>query len=121
MCLTCANEKHIIRVVQSLYSVHGELRVAHVSFKQQWLAANHAIHEEMILHEVQHLIWHVQGGGDGLGPSSVGDALQEQRWKNTDTLKHTAEHLFPSVSLSDHQMTIRPCNVKAENESSGEM
>lgn len=57
--------------------MHSELRVAHVSFEEQRLAANHAVHEEVVLHKVQHFIRHVQRGGDPLGTGRVGDALQE--------------------------------------------
>lgn len=84
--LTCANEEHVVGLVKSLHSVHGELRVAHISFEEQGLTANHAIHEEVVLHEVQHFIRHVQRGGDPLGTGCVGDALQEDGINASDTL-----------------------------------
>lgn len=88
--LTRADEEHIVGLVKSLYSVHSELCVAHVSFEEQRLAANHAIHEEVILHEVQHFIRHVQRGGDPLGTGRVGDALQENGKR---CFRNTAQYL----------------------------
>jgi len=55
--------------------VHGDLRVAHAALQQQRLAADHAVHQEVVLDEVEHLVGHVQRGGDALLPRTVGDAL----------------------------------------------
>lgn len=73
--------------------MHSELRVAHVSFEQQRLAADHAIHEEVVFHKVQRFIRHVQGGGDPLGTGRVGDALQEDGKRR---LRNTAQYLYRS-------------------------
>lgn len=75
--------------------MHSELRVAHVSFEQQRLAADHAIHEEVVLHKVQHFIRHVQGGGDPLGTGRVSDALQEDGKRH---IRNTLQCLFCSFS-----------------------
>lgn len=91
--LTCADEEHVVCLVESLYSVHSELRVAHVLFEQQRLAADHAIHEKVVFHKVQHFIRHVQGGGDPLGAGRVGDALQEDGKR---CLRNTAQYLYRS-------------------------
>lgn len=53
----------------------GDLRVAHVSFQKERLAANHAVHQEVIFDEIQDLVWHVQRGGHALLSGSVCDTL----------------------------------------------
>ena len=80
--ITCADEQHIVGLRNGLELVHGDLRVAHVALEQEGLAADHAVHQEVVLHEVQHLVRHVQRGRDVLLPGSVGDALQKQTHGN---------------------------------------
>ena len=76
-CLTCADEEHVVGLVDGLHSVHGDLRVAHVALEQEGRAADHAVHQEVVLDEVQHLVRHVQRGGDAHAARRVGDALWE--------------------------------------------
>jgi len=38
----------------------GNLCVAHISFQEKRLAADHTVHEEVVFDKVQHLVWHVQ-------------------------------------------------------------
>lgn len=78
---TCANKEHVVRLFPQLDSVNSDLRVANVAFQQEGLAADHAVHQEVVFDKVQHLVRHVQRGGDALFPGSVGDALQKRRNK----------------------------------------
>lgn len=75
---TCANKEHMVRLFPQLYPVNSDLRVANVAFQQEGLAADHAVHQEVVFDKVQHLVRHVQRGGDALFPGSIGDALQKQ-------------------------------------------
>lgn len=59
----------------------GDLRVANITFQQERLAADHAVHQEVVFDKIQHLVWHVQRGGDALFPGSICDALQRQNNK----------------------------------------
>lgn len=72
---TCPNEEHVISPLHALDLVHGDLRVAHAAFEQQGSAADHAVHQEMVLDEVEHFVRHVQGGLDAHLPGVVGHAL----------------------------------------------
>lgn len=53
----------------------SDLCVASVSFQQEGLAADHAVHEEVVFDEVQHLVRHVERGGYPLSPGFVRDTL----------------------------------------------
>lgn len=75
---TCANKEHMVRLSPQLDSVNSDLRVANVAFQQEGLAADHAVHQEVVFDKVQHFVRHVQRGGDALFPGSVGNALQKQ-------------------------------------------
>ena len=55
--------------------MHSDLCVAHVALEQQWRAADHAVHEEVVLDEVEHLVGHVQGRLDPGLPGAAGHAL----------------------------------------------
>lgn len=59
--LTCSDEEHVVSPLHALDLVHGDLRVAHAALQQQGGAADHTIHQEVVLHKVQHFVWHVQG------------------------------------------------------------
>lgn len=56
----------------------GDLRVVNITFQQERLAADHAVHQEVVFDKIQHLVRHVQRGGDALFPGSICDALQRQ-------------------------------------------
>lgn len=75
---TCANKEDMVSLFPQLDSVYSNLRVANVAFQQEGLAADHTVHQEVVFDKVQHLVRHVQRGGDALFPGSIGDALQEQ-------------------------------------------
>lgn len=53
----------------------GDLRVANIALQQERLAADHAVHQEVVFDEIQHLVRHVQRGGDAVFPGSIRDAL----------------------------------------------
>lgn len=59
--LTCADEQHVVGPLHALDLVHGNLRVAHAALQQQGGAADHAVHQEVVLDKVEHLVRHVQG------------------------------------------------------------
>lgn len=59
-CCTCTNEEHVIHVFGRLHSMHSDLRVAHVTFQQKRLAADHTVHQKVVFDEIQHLVWHVE-------------------------------------------------------------
>lgn len=75
---TCADEKHVVSPLHALDLVHGDLRVAHAALQQQGGAADHAVHQEMVLDKVEHFVGHVQGRLDPHLPGVVGHALR--RW-----------------------------------------
>lgn len=58
--VTCPDEQHVVCPLHALDLVHSNLCVAHAAFEQQGRAANHAIHQEVVFDEVEHLIGHVQ-------------------------------------------------------------
>lgn len=72
---TCSNEEHVVGPLHALDLVHGDLSVAHVAFQQQGGAADHAIHQEMVLDKVEHFIGHVQGRLDSHLPGVIGHTL----------------------------------------------
>lgn len=61
--------------------MYGDLRVAHVTFQKERLAADHTVHQEVVFDKIQDLVWHVQRGGDALISGSVCDALWKRRNK----------------------------------------
>lgn len=75
MSATCADEEHVVGPLHALDLVHGDLCVAHTAFQQQGSTADHAVHQEMVLDEVEHFIRHVQGRLDTHLPGVVGHAL----------------------------------------------
>lgn len=75
--LTSAQKQDIIRAVQARHSVHSHTLVAGLWLQQQQVAADLPIHQEVVLEEVQHSVWELQGRTDLLLPGSVGDALKE--------------------------------------------
>lgn len=76
MSRTCADEEHVVSPLHPLDLVHGDLCVAHAAFEQQRSAADHAVHQEMVLDKVEHFVRHVQGRLDTHLPGVVGHALQ---------------------------------------------
>lgn len=78
-CYTCADEQHVVGLPCHVHPVDGDLRVADVAFQQQRLAADHAVHQEVVFDKVQHLVRHLQGGGDALLSGCIGDALEKQQ------------------------------------------
>lgn len=58
---TCSNKEHVVSPLHALDLVHGDLRVPHAALQQQRGAADHAVHQEVVLHKVQHFVRHVQG------------------------------------------------------------
>lgn len=50
--LTCTQKQHIVGPVYSLDTMHSDLYIMHISLNQQRLAANHTIHQEVILYKV---------------------------------------------------------------------
>lgn len=74
-CSTCSDEEHVVGPLHALDLVHGNLRVAHAAFQQQGGAADHAVHQEMVLDKVEHLVRHVQGRLDSHLPGVVGHTL----------------------------------------------
>ena len=83
---TCSNEEHIVVFVDSLDPVDSYLGVADAAFQQEGLAADHTVHQEVVLDEVQYLVRHVHGGGDALVPGCISYALWK---KHRESLKHT--------------------------------
>jgi len=73
---TRADEEHVVGPLHALDLVHGDLRVAHAALQQQGGAADHAVHQEVVLHEVEHFIGHVQGRLYAHLPGVVGHALR---------------------------------------------
>lgn len=55
--------------------MYGDLRVASVSLQQEGLAADHAVHQEVVFDEVQHLVRHVERGGYTVSPGFICDTL----------------------------------------------
>lgn len=81
MSATCADEEHVVGPLHALDLVHGDLCVAHTAFQQQGSTADHAVHQEMVLDEVEHFIRHVQGRLDTHLPGVAGHAL---RWSKLE-------------------------------------
>lgn len=73
---TRAQEQDVVGAVQALSAVHADLLVAPLALQQQGLAAHGAVHQEVVLDKVQHLIWHLQRRIDLQVPCVAGDALQ---------------------------------------------
>lgn len=57
---TCADKQHVVSLLPQLDPVHCDLGVANVAFEQERLAADDAVHQEVVFDEVQHLVRHVQ-------------------------------------------------------------
>lgn len=95
---TCANKEHMVRLFPQLDSVNCDLRVANVAFQQEGLAADHAVHQEVVFDKVQHFVRHVQRGGDALFPGSIGDTLQKQRNKVFSDPCWTTSQLQPDCN-----------------------
>lgn len=49
---TCANEEHIIGLVCCRYSMNSDLGVANITFQQERLAADHAVHQKVVFDKV---------------------------------------------------------------------
>lgn len=81
MSATCPDEEHVVGPLHALDLVHGNLCIAHTAFQQQGGAADHAVHQEMVLDKVEHFIGHVQGRLDAHLPGVVGHAL---RWRKLE-------------------------------------
>lgn len=97
---TCANKEHMVRLFPQLDSVNRDLRVASVAFQQEGLAADHAVHQEVVFDKVQHFVRHVQRGGDALFPGSIGDTLQKQSNKVFSDPCWTTSQLQPDCSFT---------------------
>jgi len=80
---TCSDEEDVVGALHALDLVHGDLRVAHAALQQQGGAADHAVHQEVVLDEVQHLVGHVQGRLDAHLPGVAGHTLQGGAGRNT--------------------------------------
>lgn len=81
---TCADEKDVVGPLHALDLVHGDLRVAHTAFEQQGGAADDAVHQEVVLDEVEHFVGHVQGRLDSHLSGVVGHALQQEEQGTAD-------------------------------------
>lgn len=79
---TCSNEEHIVGPLHALDLVHSDLCVAHAAFQQQGSAADHTVHQEMVLDKVEHFIRHVQRRLDAHLPGMVGHALCGEQIRN---------------------------------------
>lgn len=69
----------------------GDARVARAAVDQQRLAAQHLVHEEVVFHEIQHLVRHAQRREDASFPGRVGDALREEAGQQIITPKKLNE------------------------------
>lgn len=60
----------------------ADLLVAQAALQQQRLAAHRAVHQEVVLDEVQHPVRHLEGRVDLQVPCVAGDALgrEEEAW-----------------------------------------
>lgn len=74
--LTCADEQHVVGPLHALDLVHGNLRVAHAALQQQGGAADHTVHQKVVLDKVEHFVGHVQGRLDPHLPCVVGHTLR---------------------------------------------
>lgn len=72
---TCPDEEDMVHLFSHLDSVDGNLCVAHVAFEQERLAADHAVHQEVVFDKIQDFIWDVQRGEDALLSGFICDAL----------------------------------------------
>lgn len=59
--LTGAQEEHVIGAVQARHPVDGHTLVAGLGLQQQEAAADLPVHQEVVLEEVQHTVWELQG------------------------------------------------------------
>lgn len=83
--LTRPDEKHVVGPLHALDLVHGNLRVAHAALQQQGRAADHAVHQEVVLDEVEHFIRHLQRRMDAHAPGLVGHTLSENERTDKST------------------------------------
>lgn len=98
MSRTCSDEEHVVGPLHALDLVHGDLCVAHAAFEQQGSAADHAVHQEMVLDKVEHFVRHVQGRLDTHLPGVVGHALRGSK------LEMKNESLLIQVVLKIHSV-----------------
>lgn len=75
---TRAQEEDVVGAVQALRAVDADLLVAQAALQQQWLAAHRAVHQEVVLDEVQHPVRHLEGRVDLQVPCVAGDALRTE-------------------------------------------
>lgn len=79
--------------MDGLDPVDSYLGVADAAFQQEGLAADHTVHQEVVLDEVQYLVRHMQRGGDALLPGCVSDALwREHRESHKHTLGNNTHY-----------------------------
>lgn len=64
--------------MQARHSVHSHTLVAGLWLQQQQAAADLPIHQEVILEEVQHSVWELQGRVDLPFPGTVGNTLKAE-------------------------------------------
>lgn len=57
---TCTNEEHMICLFRCQDSMNRNLCVANITLQQERLAADHAVHQEVVFDKIQHLVRHVQ-------------------------------------------------------------
>lgn len=81
---TCSNKEHIICSLHPFNLVHSDLCVAHTAFQQQGCAADHTVHQEMVLDKVENFIRHVQRRLDPHLSGMVGHTL----WGRTSEMQN---------------------------------
>lgn len=59
--LTSAQEEDIVGVVQARDAVYSHALVASLGLQQQHVASDLPVHQEVVLEEVQHTVWELQG------------------------------------------------------------
>lgn len=100
---TCTNEEHMIRLFCCQDSMDGDLRVANITLQQERLAADHTVHQEVVFDKVQHLVRHVQRGGDALFPGGICDTLQNQ---NTEVFIRSHWIMTPSTAVQHGNVSL---------------
>lgn len=65
-------------MVQARDAVYSHALVASLGLQQQHAASDLPVHQEVVLEEVQHTVWELQGRVDLPFPGIVGDALEEK-------------------------------------------
>lgn len=74
--------------------MHSNLGVAHAAFQQQGGAADHAVHQEVVLHEVEDFVGHVQGRLDANLPAVVRHALYRGKCENLQVMSDLQKHSY---------------------------